>query len=383
MAADMIRVLHVITGLGVGGAEAMLAKLVARMDRTRFESMVVSITDRGVLGDTIEQGGTPVAVLGMPRGVPDPRGFFRLRTLVRKWRPDIIQSWMYHADVLTALTCRSSHIPFLWNIRCSEVDMRDYSVLAALTLRVAARLSRWAKGIVVNSIAGRDYHQCIGFDARAWHFIPNGFDLQRFHPDAAARAALRDSVGVADDVWLVGIVARFDPMKDHATFFAAASAVAERTGAHFVLAGDELTAPNEALRRLYARPELEGRVHLLGYRQDVEHVMAALDLFVLSSAYGEGFPNVLGEALACGVVCVTTDVGDAGAVVGDCGIVVPPRDPAALAEGIVKMLSLSAHERAELSRRSRDRMAREFSIDAVVARYEELYESVARRGAAP
>lgn len=373
----MIRVMHVITGLGPGGAEAMLAKLVARMDRSRFESIVVSLTDRGVLGEAIERDGARVHVLNMPRGVPDPRGFFRLRALVRRLRPDIIQSWMYHADVLTALVCRSAHVPFFWNVRCSEVDHRDYSVLSALTLRVAARLSRWPKGVVVNSVAGREYHERSGFEPKMWHLIPNGFDLQRFSPDDDARAALRASIGVMDGVPIVGMVARFDPMKDHATFLAAAS-IAAGMGAHFVLAGEGLTESNEALRPLLMRPELEGRVHLLGYRRDVEEIMAALDLFVLSSAYGEGFPNVLGEAMACGAICVTTDVGDAGAIVGECGIVVPPRDPQALAEGIMKVLSMPAHERAELRRRGRERISGEYSIDAIVSRYERLYDSVSR-----
>lgn len=378
----MIRVLHVIVALTPGGAEAMLAKLVGRMNRARFESTVVSMTDRGALGDVVEQTGTELITLGMRRGFPDPRAFFHFRSLVRKRRPDVIQSWMYHADVLAALTCRGAGIPVLWNIRCSDMQMSNYSPLSALTVRVAARLSRWPVGIVVNSIAGRDHHQRIGYRPRAWYFIPNGFDLARFRPDADARREIRAEAGIDDQTPLVGMISRFDPMKDHAGFFEAAAVVARRTGAHFLLAGAGVVESNAPLRRLFDKPDLEGRVHLLGYRLDSERMMAALDVNVLPSAYGEGFPNVIGEAMACGVVCVTTDVGDAAAIVGDCGFIVPPRDAAALADAITTALRLPSGERLALGREGRQRIEEQFSVDRIVRRYEDLYDTVARGGRA-
>jgi glycosyltransferase involved in cell wall biosynthesis len=374
----MIRVLHVIVALTAGGAEAMLAKLVGRMDRTRFESTVVSMTDRGPLGDIIEQTGTELIALGMRRGFPDPRGFIRFRSLVRGRKPDLIQSWMYHADVLTALTCRGTGTPFLWNVRCSDMNMSDYSALSALTIRAAAHLSPWPAGIVVNSIAGREYHQRIGYQPRAWYFIPNGFDLTRFRPNAEARREIRAEAGIHEQTPLVGLISRFDPMKDHAGFFEAAAMVARRTGAHFLLAGAGVEESNAALCRLFANPDLQGRVHLLGYRGDVDRMMAALDVNVLSSAYGEGFPNVIGEAMASGTICVTTDAGDAGMIVGDCGFVVPPREPAALADAITAAIRLPSGERLALERRSRQRIEEHFSVDAVVRQYQDLYEAITR-----
>ncbi|HEV7573790.1 MAG TPA: glycosyltransferase [Thermoanaerobaculia bacterium] len=374
----MIRVLHVIVALTAGGAEAMLAKLVGRMDRTRFESTVVSMTDRGALGDIIEETGTELIALGMRRGFPDPRGFIRLRSLLRERQPDVIQSWMYHADVLTALTCRGTATPFLWNVRCSDMNMGDYSALSALTIRAAAHLSPWPAGIVVNSIAGREYHQRIGYRPRAWYFIPNGFDLTRFRPNAEARREIRAEAGIHEQTPLVGLISRFDPMKDHAGFFEAAAMVARRTGAHFLLAGAGVEESNAAICRLFATPDLQGRVHLLGYRGDVDRMMAALDVNVLSSAYGEGFPNVIGEAMASGTICVTTDAGDAGMIVGDCGYVVPPREPAALADAITAALHLPAGERLALERKSRQRIEEHFSVDAVVRQYQDLYEAITR-----
>ena len=377
----MKRVLHLIVGLGSGGAEAMLAKLVSRLDRGRFESLVVSMTDRGVFGDVIEQEGTEIVTLGIRRGVPDPRAFFRFRDVLRARRPHIIQSWMYHADVLAALAGRRAKIPVLWNVRCSNVQMSDYSMRSAMTVRIAARLSRWPAGVVVNSMAGRRYHEEIGFRPRSWHFIPNGFDVARFRPDAEARRQVREEIGVKDDTPLVGAVARFDPMKDYATLFAAASEIVRRRGdVEFLLTGPDVDESNPVLRELSARPELQGRVHMLAWREDVERIMAALDVFVLSSAYGEGFPNVLGEAMACGAICVSTDVGDAAAVVSDFGVIVPPRDPLALANGVDTVLGMPAERRLELSRGAHERIRREFSIEAVVGQYERLYDSVRLTG---
>jgi glycosyltransferase involved in cell wall biosynthesis len=375
----MIRVLHVIVALTAGGAEAMLAKLVAGMDRTRFEPIVVSMTNRGALGDIVEQTGTELITLGMRRGFPDPRALLRLRSLLRHRKPDVVQSWMYHADVFSALACRGTGIPLLWNVRCSSMDMSDYSALSALTVRAAARLSSWPAGVVVNSVAGRDHHQRIGYRPRAWHLIPNGFDLARFRPNEEARRQIRAEIGIDERTPLVGLISRFDPMKDHAVFFEAAAAVARRTGAHFLLAGADVDDSNLALSRLFAGvDDLEGRVHLLGYRRDVDRMMAALDVHVLSSAYGEGFPNVIGEAMACGAVCVTTDVGDAAAIVGDCGFIVPTRDAEALADAITAAIEMPSDERAALQRNARQRIEHDFSVDAVVRQYQDLYEATTR-----
>jgi glycosyltransferase involved in cell wall biosynthesis len=376
----MIRVLHLIVALTPGGAEAMLAKLVGRMDRTRFESTVVSMTDRGALGEVIDETGTELITLGMHKGIPDPRGFVRFRSLLRERRPDVVQSWMYHADVLAAATCPGTRTPFLWNVRCSDMRMRNYSLISALTVRASARLSGRPAGIVVNSIAGRDHHQRIGYRPRAWHFIPNGFDLARFRPDADARREIRADAGIDDQTPLVGMISRFDPMKDHSRFFEAAAVLARRSGAHFLLAGENAEESNALLRRLYAHPDLADRVHLFGYRRDTERIMAALDVHVLSSAYGEGFPNVIGEAMACGIICVATNVGDAAAIVGDCGFIVPPRNAAALADAIAAVLDMQREERLDLGQKSRQRVQDHFCADAVVRQYQDLYETVVKEG---
>ena len=369
----MKSVVHLITALTPGGAESMLARLVSAVDRSRLQQTVVSLTDRGVWADEIERSGTEVVTLGIRRGMPDPRAILRFRSLLRSRRPDLVQSWLYHADIVAALAGRTAGIPVLWNIRCSRTNMGDYSRLSDVVRRLAARLSAWPAGVVVNSTAGREYHERIGYHPRAWHLIPNGFDLERFRPDPAARLAFRRSIEVDEDTPLVGMLARYDPMKDHQTFLAAMADVAQRSNVHVVLAGDHVEHSNEALQRMSSSPSLRGRVHLLGLRSDVPAIMAALDVLVLASAYGEGFPNVLGEAMASGAVCVTTDTGDAAAIVGAQGFVVPVRDSAALAHAIFRAITLRPDVRLALKEGARQRIEKSYSLHAIASRYEELY----------
>jgi glycosyltransferase involved in cell wall biosynthesis len=351
----MARVLHVITGLAMGGAERMLAKLLAAMDRARFPSAVVSLTDMGALGPEIAASGVPVQALGMRRGVPDPRALLRLRQAVRRFQPDVLQSWLYHADLMASF----AGAPRLaWNLRCSDMDFSRYGWGTRQTVRLLARLSRRPDAVLSNSEAGRKLHQSLGYRPKRWEVVPNGFDLDRFRPDPAARQRLRSMLGLPDDALVIGLVARFDPQKDHATAFAALEQVPE---AHLVCIGRDVPAPGP-------------RVHALGERQDIEALVPGFDIATLSSAFGEGFPNVLAEAMACAVPCVATDVGDAAMILGGTGIVVPRRDPAALAAGWQRMM---AADRVQLGVAARARVAAHWSIDAIARRYEAIYASLA------
>jgi glycosyltransferase involved in cell wall biosynthesis len=263
-----------------------------------------------------------------------------------------------------------------WNIRCSDMDMSRYSHLSRLVLRVLAGLSGCPDLVVVNSEAGRRLHEKLGYSPRRWEIVPNGFDLNRFHPDAAARRSLREELSIAPDSLLIGLVARHDPMKDHQTFLEAAGLVArERSDVHFVLVGHGINRHNAQLAELISRLALEEQIHLLDERGDIPRLMAALDILALSSL-GEGFPNVVGEAMACGIPCVVTDVGDAADVVGETGIVVPPRDPKAMADAWKKLLGLPASKRQSLGRDARRRVEDSFSIQSVARRYEQLYRDM-------
>jgi len=230
--------------------------------------------------------------------------------------------------------------------------------------------------IVVNSEAGRRQYERHGYSPRRWQLISNGFDLKVLRPDPAARNAVRDALRVRADAPLIGLVARFDPLKDHGTFLRAAGVLARTDSAvHFVLIGNGVVPGNALLDRLVRQEGLAGRLHMLGERRDIPWLTAALDISSLSS-YAEGFPNVIGEAMACGVPCVVTDVGDCRVIVGETGVVVPPRDPHALAEGWRTLLRMDREARSRLGEAARQRIERHFSLRHIVNEYEQLYLSL-------
>jgi glycosyltransferase involved in cell wall biosynthesis len=374
---DRIRILHLITDLDVGGAELVLARLVESADASRFAHTVVSLSDRGAVGARIAAAGIPVHELRMRKGASNVSALWRLFAVVRQLRPAVIQTWLYHADLAGAIvTLLGSRVPLVWNIRCAELDPRDHPRSLGVVLRILAAWSARPAAVICNSTAGRTAHQRLGYRPRAWELIPNGFDTEVLRPSAAARSEIRAELGVASDTPLVGLLARVHPMKDHETFLSAAAAVAAaRPDVQFVIAG----RGTEAAATLHERARVSGiaaRVHFLGERDDAPRLLAALDVAV-SSSYGEAFPNAVGEAMACGTPCVVTDVGDTAALVGDTGIVVPPRDPAALARGIEHVLNLPATERQALGCAARRRVADNFSLARTTERYERLYLQVA------
>ena len=378
----MTRVVHLITSLDSGGAEMMLVKLLAGIDRARFDGCVVSMTGGGSLVRAVESLRVPVYTLALRRGVPSLRGFLRFVHLLRRERPHILQTWLYHADLMGLAASRLGAVPRLaWNLRSSHVDMSCYSWLSGAVLRTAARLAAWPDVVVVNSQAGKASHASLGYHPRRWAVIPNGFDVKQYRPDRDARVSVRQELGCDLDAPLIGLVARYDPMKDHETFLRAAALLGRREpGARFVLVGRHVDRRNQVLVQTIAELGLGSAVFLLGERTDIPRLMAALDLFSLSSAFGEALPMVLGEAMSCGIPCVATDSGDAALVIGDTGIVVPPRDPAALAAGWQQLVALGPAGRQALGERARARILEHYDLDRVVPRYTALYEEIAAGG---
>jgi glycosyltransferase involved in cell wall biosynthesis len=370
----MIRIVHVISGLDTGGAEMMLAKLVAGMDRARFSNTVISLTDKGQLVEQIRSSGVAVYTLGMRRGRPNILALPRLIRLLRTLRPNIVQSWLYHADLLSTLAVTYSGSPILiWNVRCSNMDLDQYRSLTRWVQRVLAWRSTTPAAVVANSEAGKRQHERLGYRPRRWDVIPNGFDTQRFHPDSSVRCSVRKEWHVPEDVVIVALVARVDPMKDHVTFLEAAQQVAgARKSVCFLLVGKG----TQTLAPAVAAKGLTDRVRILGYQNDIECLLPSVDVLCLSSAFGEGFPNVLGEAMACGIPCVSTDVGDARSIVADTGLVVPAHDPAALAHAIIDLIDRGSAARELLGRAARARVETEYSLARIVDRYTALYSDL-------
>jgi glycosyltransferase involved in cell wall biosynthesis len=370
----MIRIVHVISDLDTGGAEMMLAKLVGGMDRARLSNTVISLTDRGQLSEQIESSGVAVHALGMKRGRPDVLALPRLIRLFKALKPTIVQSWLYHADLLSTVAVKFSGSPILvWNVRCSDMDLKRYSPLTRWVQRVLAWCSATPAAVIANSEAGQQQHERLGYRPRRWDVIPNGFDTQRFHPDSSMRVSLRKEWHVPEDTVVVALVARVDPMKDHAAFLEAAQQVAkERQNVCFLLIGKD----TQTLEPAVAAKGLTDRVRILGYRSAIECLLPGVDVLCLSSAFGEGFPNVLGEAMACGIPCVSTDVGDARSIIGDTGLVVPVRDPASLAHAIIDLIDRGPAAREHLGRAARARIEAEYSLPRIVDRYTALYSGI-------
>lgn len=369
------RVVHVITSLEEGGAQAMLLKLLAARREAGGGARVVSLTEVGPIGERIAALGTPVVALRMARGRPSLAAARRLLRLLRELRPDVVQTWMYHADLLGGVAASLLGIPVLWGIRNDQLFPGD-SRLTRLTRRACALLSWWIPArVICNSTAAVRTHARLGYARRKLVVIPNGFDVARFQPSAAARAAVRRELGIPEEAPLVGLVARFHPHKDHATFFAAAAAVSEQVpDVHFVLCGDGVREGDPGLVRL-VEARLRPRVHLLGRRPDVERVTAALDVACLTSRT-ESFPNVVGEAMACGVPCVATDCGDVREILDGTGRVVPVGDVQAVAGAVIELLRLEPARRASLGEAARARVTSAYALDVVAQRFLE-----AQRGA--
>lgn len=372
---DRSKILHIINGLHTGGAEMMLHRLLSATDCSQFEPMVISLRDRGTLGGPIEALGVPVYAAGMTHGWPTPVSVWRLLRTVRRLQPDLIQGWMYHGNLAASLV--GWRVPVLWNVRHSLHDLRFEKRRTALLIRLGARLSSLPAAIVYNAQVSARQHETLGYKVEKRQIIPNGFECDRFRPSLQARSDLRRLVGVSDETLLIGLVARHHPMKDYATFLRAAGRLAARSSSvHFVLVGRGATRGNATLQRQIEDAGLGGRAHLLGERSEIAEIMAGLDMLTLSSAWGEGFPNVVGEAMACAVPCVVTDVGDSAWIVGDTGRVVPPQDPVALADAWSGLIDPGPGERSRLGRAARQRISAHFALPQIAEQYERLYRQV-------
>lgn len=370
-----MKLVIIITGLDTGGAEMMLLKVMENIDRERFSPHVISLTRVGEIGQRIRALGIPVEALGMTPGLPSPFALWRLLRRLRLIRPEMVHTMMYHANLLGGVATRLAGISALsWGIRHSDLSWRANKLATLAVVAAGARLSGWVPRIILScSTVARQVHIRQGYCATKMVVLPNGFDLSSFQPDAAARAAVRQELGMASDAPLVGLIGRFDPQKNHAGFFEAARLLHRRLAdVHFVLAGKGIVPENRELMRLMQAAGVLDVTHLLGVRRDIPRLMAALDVLALSSI-GEAFPNVLGEAMACGVPCAVTDVGDSAYIVGDTGRVVASGDMAALAAAIADLLILAPTERQVLGERARARVAENFEIGAVTRMYEKFF----------
>jgi glycosyltransferase involved in cell wall biosynthesis len=381
MKTNMIKVMHIITTLGPAGAENMLCRIAEGMDTTRFENEVVSLTGILDLAEKMNSLGVRVRTLAMKKSVPNPLLVMRLANWIRESKPDVIHTWMYHANLIGTLAARlAGNVPVVWAIHHNAFDPRVDKRRTMLVNRACAVLSRkFAERIVFCSEASLRTHKLLGYAAEKLQVIPNGFDLEQVKPDLTARASLRQELGIPADAVVIGLAARFHPHKDHRNFVQAAERLHKlMPDVHFLLFGMGITWDNTQLGAWMSAAGLRERCHLLGLRHDISRLFSGMDIATTASR-SEAFPIVIGEAMACGTPCVVTDVGDSALIVENTGSVVPPEDPHTLAEAWRGLIHAGPAVRRRLGIAARERVQRNFSLPVIVERYQKIYAQAAAR----
>lgn len=378
MQINPLRVVHIISGLGQGGAETVLHRLVTAPDQDT-EHIVVSMGDNGVFGPRLTSAGIPVYTLGMRGLAGTVKGAWQLHRLLRSLAPDVVQTWMYHADLVGGLIARLAGVRAVsWGIRNSGADLAKSSPASRMLAGVSAPLSRLIPAVVVACAQNAvQRHRRWGYDGDRMIVVPNGYDLSIWQPDPDARVQVRDEWTVTDDTIVVGSVARWNPLKDHENLIAAMAQVRQGDTLRLVLVGQGMETGNAELMALLHRHGVADRTVLLGMRDDVQRVMQGFDIHVLSSR-AEGFPNVVAEAMAAGVLCVVTDVGDAAYIVDDAGWIVPARNASALAQGIEQAAAVVATAEGQArATRGRQRVTGLFSLATMVANWQTVWRRLA------
>lgn len=374
------KVMHVITGLNVGGAELMLKRLVEGHGRKKaYDHIVVSLTDIGDVGKLMVDSGVTVIPLNI-KGVWDtPKAIYTLRKLIINIEPAIVQTWMYHADLLGGIAARLAGVRnIIWGVRATELSLKG-SKSTFVVRNICSKLSTFIPArIVCAAEAAKNYHIALGYNAARMQVIPNGFIIDSTQKNTDfVRMSSRIAIGVTDNQMLIGFVGRFNADKDQENFIAAANILGrQHKNLIFLMIGRDLINANKELMSWIQKDDFANRFILLGERSDVPQLLQAMDIFCLSSRT-EGFPNVVGEAMGAGLPCVVTDVGDAAFLVGSTGVIVPKENPIALAAGISHLLEMPSIQRKLLGVKARERIITEFSMQKVQQKFEDLYKQLA------
>lgn len=374
----MAKILHIITDLDVGGAETMLWRLLDALDRDSCECSVLSLLKPGPIGGRIAELGVPVQTAAMQRGLPTPGALRRVSGAIKALRPDLIHTWMYHADLAGSLAAKDKGIPVVWGIHHTGLDAARNPLRTRMLAKWLARMSyRVPARIVCCAEATRQAHIEAGYDPSKMTVIPNGVDTDAIRPDAAARAEIRTELRLDEETPLVGLVARDHPDKNIPGWIEAARLTHKRRpNTHYLLCGRGLDNNNEGLVNLIQNAGLGDVCHLMGLRGDAPRILAALDLFGLGSL-SEAFPLALIEAMAAGTPIVTTDVGDARLIAGKTGVVTPCGDPVKMAEAWTALLGVNRAERVKLGLNGRARIVNYYSLELTAQRYGGLYGDLA------
>lgn len=365
----MLKIAFLIRDLNYGGAQRQLVTLVKDLDKQGFDITVLCFYQGGPLEKDLEASGVQIISIEK-QGRWDLFSFFwRLVYHLKRIQPDVLHGYLSESNLLTIFIKPFFPIVrIIWGVRVSDVDLINSDWLSRVNFQWECFFSSLADLIIVNSKAGRDYHLAHGFPADKMVVIPNGIDTERFKPDLEARVKVRLEWGILlEETILIGLVGRLAPMKDHPTFLKAASLLCkDRQDVHFVCVGSGPEDYTQELYQLTTQLDISEKVIWAGNRADMPAVYNALDIFCSSSAYGEGFGNVIGEAMACGVPCVVTDVGDSAWIVENTGIVVPPQNPEALVAGWSSLIKQQDYKNPVIKLKHRSRIISEFNCNKLL-----------------
>jgi glycosyltransferase involved in cell wall biosynthesis len=382
-----MRILHVITGLNGGGAETQLCGLTRRLKAGGFEQRVISLLGEGPLSARIRDGGVECIHLGLRRGRPSLGAFAALAREIRDYEPAVVHGWMYHACIYATIasSLTKQKPPLLWSIHHAHLGFAHNS-LSTLAASASCGLLSFDKRVHIAycAEASQKAHETRGYCSRRASFIPNGYDPATFFRDPAAGRSVRARFGLPEDAVAIGMAGRFDPIKDHATFFEAAGIVRRSESAKlvFFLFGEGITESNHNLMNMIGQYGLTSSVVLAGRQDDMVATYSALD-FLVSSSRGEAFPNVICEGMLCEVPCVATDVGDCRAIIGNSGYIVPAGTPGALGQSLCSAVNLPVEVRRGLGASARARITERYSAEAFLSRHVSAYLGLVRDGQLP
>ncbi|MGI2100257.1 glycosyltransferase family 4 protein [Shewanella oncorhynchi] len=372
----MKKILHIITGLSDGGAEAVLYRL-CDFDRDS-EHVVISLMDKGKYGPLLEEIGVKVYCLNMPAGSIHLMALVKLYKLLRQLKPNAVQTWMYHADLIGGIISRLARVKnVVWGVHHTTLVRGESKLSTIIIAKLNALISSFIpRRIIYCAEKSRQVQESIGFYSKIGNVVPNGYNIDDFMPNFTKGMSFRQEIELANDKFLIGHVGRFHSFKDYPNLTQSIGLLSDsKDRVKVALVGNDLTDGNDVLKRLINENTCGECILLLGRRQDIPSVMNGFDLFILSSS-SEAFPNVLNEAMACSTPCVTTDVGDAAVIVGETGWVVPPKDPQALAKAIFEAMDEKQHNPQVWQARKqacRKRIVDNFSIEKMVAGYHQVW----------
>ncbi|MEE9326704.1 MAG: glycosyltransferase [Cocleimonas sp.] len=371
----MIKVAHISTSLNTGGAEVQLLRLLGKLDKNKFEMIVISLHEETYLADEVRKLGIPVHSLYLKK---NPLNIRKAYTILKEFNPDVIHGTMYEGGVVGTLFNKflPKKPPVIWTVHEPLEHYDKEPLRKRLQLRSWGLMSKKPACMMYVSNLNKEQHLDWGFDNDKALVIPNGVDTDKCFPNKEAGLKVRESLNIPKSAFVIGKIARFHRQKNHLGFLHSAAILTKKhPHVHFMLVGTNVDKENKELTDLISKLGLEEKVHMLGNRQDIPDVVNAFDLATLTS-FGEAFPLTLGEAMVSGIPCVATNVGDNDYIIGDTGIITAIDDDPAMAAAWQKMVEMDKAEFKALGQAARQRTLENFTLEQQVKQHQDLYETL-------